>query len=234
VGVRFANRDFGVLHDAVETFLGRIAEEFFSECDVFLGGEAEAVENFFDLDFGFFDFFRNFDFLLARQKLYLAHFLEIHPHGIVEGFDGGVFRIFLVLGAKFDAGGRRGDDFDFETAEAAVNFVEFLMAVFVGRKAFVDVVASEVALLLGELDQFFDLFAERGTKIAAAAFAGRIKARSECHGGTGMTLRGSGAVIGMEFRTGGRGRRLQVQKRARFNAHADSGFIGWFASDLWQ
>jgi hypothetical protein len=38
----------------------------------------------------------------------------------------------------------------------------------------------------------------------------------------------------VKFWTGGGGRRLKVQKRAWFNTHAASGFIGWFASDLWQ
>jgi hypothetical protein len=232
--VGFANGDFGVLNDPVESFLGRIAEQLFGESDVFLGGEAEAVEDFFNFDFGYFDLLGNFDLLLAGQELYLAHFLQIHAHWIIERFDRGILGLFLIFRAQFDANGRRGNDFNFQTAKAAMNFVEFLLAVFVGRETFVEVVASEVALLLGQLDQFFDLFAERGAEVAAGRFAGRIDPRSECDRRTGMALRGSSTVIGMEFWTGGSGRRLQVQKRARFNTHADSGFIGCLASDLWE
>ena len=49
---------------------------------------------------------------------------------------------------------------------------------FLGREGFVYIIAGEVALFLGELDQFLDLFAEGRAEFATRRFAGGIQAWS--------------------------------------------------------
>ena len=60
--------DFLVHDDAVKALLGRLGNQFFGQGDVFLAGEAEAVDDAFDLVFGVFDAFGDLDLLLARQQ----------------------------------------------------------------------------------------------------------------------------------------------------------------------
>ena len=73
-----------VEHDAVEPLARRVGQQFFRQRDVFLAGEAEAVNDFADFVFGGFDALGNFHLLLAGQQRHLAHLLEIHPHRVVQ------------------------------------------------------------------------------------------------------------------------------------------------------
>ena len=76
--------DLLVNNDPVEALLGRLGNEFFGQGDVFLAGEAEAVNDAFDLVLRLFDALGNFHLLLARQQRDLAHLLEVHPHRVVQ------------------------------------------------------------------------------------------------------------------------------------------------------
>ncbi len=156
--MRVAAVDFLVENDAVKAFLGGLGHQFFRERNVFLAGETEAVDDIFNFVFRVLDALGDFHFLFAGEQGHLAHLLEIHADRIIENIEAAFILLFLRLRLldAIDLG--LVDNFDFEVAELDVNVVEFLAGDHRVREGFVDVVVSEVALLLGEADELFYLF----------------------------------------------------------------------------
>ena len=93
----FAVGDFLVHNHAVKTLLGRLGQEFLRNGDVFLGGEAEAVNDALHLDFGLLDALANLDLLFAREQRHLAHLVHVHPHRVVQNFQPRVLVRLLLL-----------------------------------------------------------------------------------------------------------------------------------------
>ena len=106
------------------------------------------------LDFGLFDAFADFDFLLPGEQRHLAHLVHVHPHRIVQDFQP---RIFLFLGFRrfcpFDF--RMVHDFDVEIAQFCVEFIEVLGCQAV-RQHVINIVVSDMTVLLGQMEQGFD------------------------------------------------------------------------------
>ena len=155
----FAIGDFLVHNHAVEPFLRRLGQQFFRDGDVFLRGEAEAVNDALHLDLGLFDALANFDFLFAREQRDLAHLVHIHADRVVENFQTRVLVRFLLL-RGFGLPGAFGlglvhDDFHVETAQFGQQRVQILRTEIV-RQNVIDVVVSDVAVLLREVEQRLD------------------------------------------------------------------------------
>jgi hypothetical protein len=122
------------------------------------------VDDFGDFVFGGFDAFGNFDFLLARQQRDQPHLFEIHPNGIVEGVQ--LAGVILIGFGSFDPVHLRLiNNFDFQRAQFAENFIELVRRGRVFRQRFVDVVVSQVSLLLRKPDEILDFF--RNLRISA-------------------------------------------------------------------
>ena len=155
--MRVAAVHFFVENDAVETFARRVGDQFFRQGDVFLAGKAEAVNDFADLVFRGLDALGNFHLLLARQQRHLPHLLEIHPHRVVQ--DVQPRRVVLLGVGLLDAVHfRLVHDLDFQRAQFGKNLVQLLRRDTVFRQRVVDVVVGQMALLLGEADEFLDFF----------------------------------------------------------------------------
>ena len=152
--------DLLVHDDPVKAFLGRLGNEFFGQGDVLLAGEAEAVNDAFDLVLRLFDALGDFDLLLARQQRDLAHLLEVHPHRVIQNVQTPLVFVFLRLRLLDAVHFGLVNDLDLQDAQLAVKIVQFL-----GRndrvgQGVVDVGVSQVALLLGQADQFLDFLGQ--------------------------------------------------------------------------
>lgn len=105
---------------------------------------------------------QDLDFLFAGEKRDFAHLAEVHLDGVVQDVQA-AFVFFLRFGLGFGAlqiG--RFDNLDLEAAQFGVNGVEeFGRDKLVGQGV-VDVVVSEVALFLGQTEQFLDFFGNNG------------------------------------------------------------------------
>ena len=110
---------------------------------------------------GVLDALGNLDFLFAREQRDLAHLLEIHADRIVEDIRRPSFlplpRLLGLLDA-IDFG--LVDDLDLEIAELDVDLIEIVGSDDVIRQSIVDIVVGEVALFLGEADEFLDFFGQ--------------------------------------------------------------------------
>ncbi len=153
--------DFLVLDDAVETLAALF--QLAGEIEVFLGGEAEAVQMLLHHALGVFDALGDFDFLFTRQQRHLAHLLEIHADGIVQNIELGVGlflvgKLFVCAGdgllVAIHVGGI--DDVDLQTAEKHDDGFQLFRVIVALRNGFVQIVPSQVALLLGKLDEIAD------------------------------------------------------------------------------
>ena len=156
----FAIGDFLVHNHAVESLLRRLGQQFFRDGNVFLGGEAEAVNDALHLDFGLFDALANLDFLFAREQRNLAHLVHVHANRVIENFQPRVLVRFLLLLRGFGLPGALGlglihDDFHVEAAQFGQQRVQIFRAEIV-RQNVVDVIVSDVAVLLGEMEQRLD------------------------------------------------------------------------------
>ena len=207
--VAFAVGDFFVNDDAVETLLRRLGQQFFRDGDVFLRRETQAVDDAFHRDFGFLDFFADLDFLFAREQRNLAHLVHIHANRIVENFQARIildlFRLLGLLAAVGALGlGLVHDDFHVEAAQLAQQRVEIVGAQII-RQNVVDVVVSDVAVLLAEMHQRLDRLGQihRGRRRYGRARARLAIGRQFLR----RRLDRSGCVLGLAVRFRRLGRR---------------------------
>ena len=153
--VALATLDFLIEDHAVETFAA--FGEFACQIEMRLRDETEAMDVRLHLLFGFLDPLGNLHFLLARQQRHRAHLLQIHPHRIVEdvelrlGFFLLFVRVLLPVLEAVDLGGL--DNVDLEFAQPLQDEIELFRVGQLRRQRLVQVVESEVALFLRELDQ---------------------------------------------------------------------------------
>jgi hypothetical protein len=158
--------DLFIEDNAVEPFLGGFGDQFFGEGDMFFAGEAEAINDAFDLVFGVLDAFGDLDFLFAGEERDLPHLLKVHPDRVIEDIEAGF--VFLLLGFGLADAIDLGlvNDFDVESAEFAVDFVQFVGGDEGIGQGVVDVGVSQVALFLGQPDEFLDLLGDIDARLA--------------------------------------------------------------------
>ena len=160
--VALTRLDLLVEDHAVEALLA--VGELVGEAKVAVGGEAELVQMFGDLDLGILDALGDFDLLFACQKRHLAHLLEIHADRVVENIEflvclgllltAAVVIAFLVFVAV-DFGGI--NDVKLHVAQALHDgFDIFGFDQIIGQDV-IDVIKGQVFLLLRQLDEFADL-----------------------------------------------------------------------------
>ena len=120
-------------------------------------GELEDL--FFDFVFAGFDALGDFDFLLPREELEVAHLLEIEADRVGR-LARGIGRLFLglLLGLRLDlALGALGRDFledlDVHVLEALQRGAQVGRRGHVLRQEIVDLVESQVTLLAPEIDE---------------------------------------------------------------------------------
>ena len=123
-----------------------------------------------DAIFAFFDLLRDFDFALAAEQRYGAHLAQIHAYGISGLADNvavhvpiGFFLFLFFLGNLLARAAERHsligvDDFDVHFAKDRHDIVDLVRRDHFGRQHVVHVVVSQVALLLAQVDELFDLF----------------------------------------------------------------------------
>ena len=162
--VAVAGIDLLVENHAIEAFFPFIQVE--SHFQISSGNEAELMGTALNILFGGFDTLGDFNFLLAGQQGNLPHLLEVHADGIVQNVHFGfqLFLLVLFLGiANADAirisiyfGGI--NDIECHATQAFHDALVILGIDDVVGKSVIDVVESQVALLLGKFDQITDLF----------------------------------------------------------------------------
>ena len=173
-----AGVDLLVENHAVEALLGRLGNQLFRQRNVLFGGETEAVDDALDLVFGRFDALGNLHLLLARQQRHLAHLLEIHADRIVQDVEP-PFLVLLVRFGLFDAVHLRlVNNLDLQIAQLDVDLVQFLRPDEGLGQRLVDIVVGQVALLLGQADQFLDLLRDLKARRGAVEFGASGLARS--------------------------------------------------------
>ena len=168
--VSLAALDLLVLDDTVEAFAG--IEQALGHVDMGVGDEAEAVEDILHAGLGLLDALGDLDLLLAGEEGNLSHLLEVHADGIVEDVEAAVGLLFLVLFLLvlvvifllldlLDAVHLGGvDDVDLDGTELGEDGVDGLGIVHPLGEMFVEILESDVALFLGKLQEFADLFLE--------------------------------------------------------------------------
>ena len=91
----------------------------------------------------------------------MSHLLQVHPHRIVKNIQFRLgFRLALCLGLPFIfvlVNLRSVDDVELHATQTLQDFIHDFGRRRILRKGFVEVVESEVVLLLGELDEFAQL-----------------------------------------------------------------------------
>jgi hypothetical protein len=149
--------DFVILDDAVKSFFRRLGQKFFGQSDVFFGNEAETEHDAAEIILGVFDAFGNLHFLFAGEQGDLAHLLEVHAHRVVQRVQPGLLLFLLGLDSLNVVQLGLVNDFDLEVAELREDVLDVLGGGQVVRQRFVQVVIGEIALLMGQADQLFDL-----------------------------------------------------------------------------
>ena len=195
--VRFAVGDLLVHHNTVESFLGRLGQEFLSDGNVLLGRKTEAIDQARDIAFSFLDTLANLDLLLPGEQRHFAHLVHVHPHRVVQNLQSAVL-LFLRFGWLGPLHFRVIYDLDIEIAQLHVKVVEVLRRQPV-RQNVVDIVVGDMAVLVGQVEQRLDGFSQIHRR---GGFAGRMNAMAAGIGGLGLGigLRLSRAIDG--FRCG--------------------------------
>ena len=159
----FPALDLVVEDDAVETLLGRLAQQLVRKGDVLLSREAEAVNDFFNLVLRSFNAFGNLHFLLAGEQGHLAHLFQVHADRIIKDVQPPLFffRIDLGLLDVQVIHFRLVHDLDLEIAQFDENIIHFRMSRR-RRQCFLDVAVGQITLLLREPDELFDFFGDFG------------------------------------------------------------------------
>lgn len=188
--VLIAAGDFFIDDDAVEPFFGWFGDEFFSEGDMFLGGEAEAVNDAFDFVLSVLNSFADFDFLFSSEEGNFTHLFEVHPDGIVQDIEP-AFVFFLFDLGLFDlVDGGLVNDLDFEISEAGIDFVEIFSGDDVIWEGVINVIVGEVSLFLSETEEFLDFLGEidAGDRFDGFEGLGEISVRFAIGSGTGWSI----------------------------------------------
>ena len=156
--------NFLVDYNAVEPLFGRLGNQLLRQRNMLFSRKTKTVDDEFEFVFGGFNAFGNLHLLLARQQRHLAHFLEIHADWIVQNVEPHllvfVFRLGLFDAVHF----RLVDDLDLQVAELEVDLVQFLRPDEALGQRVVDVAVGEVALHLGQADQFLYLLCDFETR----------------------------------------------------------------------
>ena len=176
--IAFAALDLLVEDDAVETLAA--FDELLGEVEVRSGDETEAVEVALDLGLRILDALGNLHFLLAGEQRDLAHLLEVHADGIIQDvqaaaalalfflvvlvlfflvvvlFVGLVVRFLFLLEVLVTVNVRGFDDVELHGAQARLDGFDQVGVVDAVGQRLVEIIPGEVALFLGQLDEFAD------------------------------------------------------------------------------
>jgi len=158
--VLFPALDLIVHDDAIKTLLGRLANQFFREGDVFLGGKAEAINNLLHAGLGFLNAPGDFHFLFAGEERDLTHLPEVHANGVIENIEAGFILLFIGFRLLNAVNFSLIHNIDFQIAELGANFLQRLGCDGIAGEGVVDIAVGEVTLLLGETDEFLYFFGE--------------------------------------------------------------------------
>ena len=123
----------------------------------------DVEQRFLGVQLGILDPLGDLDLLLAGQQRHLAHLLEIHADGIVEdvmlrGARLLLLGLFLALFVAVNL--LRVEDVDLEVLEDGDDVLDILGVVDALRQGVVDVVKSQISLLLRKADEIADLLVD--------------------------------------------------------------------------
>ncbi len=178
-----------------------------------LAGEAEAEENAPGLRFAFFDPFANRHFLLAGEQGHLAHLAQIHLHRVVQNIQAA----FLLLLHRFHRFGPlqigRLHDFHLEAPQFGINRVQHFRRHHLVGQGVVDVVVSQVTLVLRDAQKVLDLLDDDGR-------IHRHRSRRQTSGGRTSRRRGRVmAVAGQAVAVFCLAAGLSIEAKARLFRH---------------
>ena len=134
--------------------------------------ESELVKNLLHLEFRLFDALGDLDLLLSGQQRNLPHLLEVHANRVVQDVELAVgflilFLLFFAILAPFldavDVG--RIDNLDFHGPKLGNDRFHAVGIIHALRQSLVEVVIGDVALFLGQLDQFAHLLLQGLMKV---------------------------------------------------------------------
>ena len=162
--VLFAAVDFLVHDHTIKSFLGRLGDELLRQCDVFLAGEAEAVNDTLHLVLGILNALGNLHLLFACEQGHLAHLLKVHANGVIQNIELGLLFLGLVILATANGGDIVDlgliDHGDFQLLELGLDHLDVGRGHLVFRQMLGNIVVREVALFLGEQHEFLDFAGE--------------------------------------------------------------------------
>ena len=152
-----------VKDNAVKAFL--IVEQAIGYVQIGIRNETEAVHTALDVLFCVLNSLGNGHFLFTGKQGNLAHLFQVHADGIIQNVHLG-FELFLfVLFFRADAGAVRVavhigriNDVKRHAAQTVHDGLVILLIDNVVGKGVINIVKSQIPLLLGELDKFTDFF----------------------------------------------------------------------------
>ncbi len=136
---------------------GGFGQKFFRERNVLLARETEAVDDPGDFRLGLLNALGNLHLLLARQQGHLPHLVQIHPHRVVQNVHREVSSL-LAFGFLDVIHLGLVNNFNFERPELGKNFVQLFRRRLAFGQHLVNVVESQLPLLLRQADEFLDFF----------------------------------------------------------------------------
>ena len=176
--------DLLVDDDPVEALLA--IEELLAERDDMAADDAGMEQGLLGVQLRVLDALGDLHLLLARQQRHLAHLLQIHADGIVENVvlgGAGLLLLGFLLPLLVTVDLLRIQNVDLEILEDGNDVLDVLGVVDALRQGVIDVVESQIPLLLREADQVADLLVDVGA--AGGNFRARRRAaagRCDRHG----------------------------------------------------
>ena len=168
--ITFAALDLFVQNDAIEALTQ--VHQLLGEIQVRAANKSELIKDLLHLEFRLFDALGDLDLLLSGQQRDLPHLLEVHAHGVVQDVELTVgflilFFLFLAILAPFldavDVG--RIDNFDLHGPKLGDDRFHAVGVIHALRQSLIEVVIGDVALFLGQLDQFAHLLLQSLMKV---------------------------------------------------------------------
>ena len=146
--------------DAVKALLGWHGQQLLRQRQVLFAGKTKTVDEPPRLLVGGFDAPANLHFLLARQQRHPAHLPQVHPHRVIQNVVASPFLLLARLErlAPIHLGGL--DDVNVQVPQLGENLIQVSRRNEIIRQGLIEIVVGQIALLLGEAQQVFDLCGE--------------------------------------------------------------------------
>ena len=173
---------FFIEHHAVEAFARRVGQQFFRERNVFLAGEAKAVNDLPQFVLRRFDAFGNFHLLRACQQRHRPHLLEIHPHRIIQRIQPVVVFLEFLFVHRLHLVHLGGvHHLDFEIPQLGKNVIQLRRCGEFFREHFIDVLERQLPLLVGTPDEFLDVIGQHDRRDFNAVGFFHLDRRCDLH-----------------------------------------------------